>query len=246
MSREDIQDISELEREDGFEEVRNARLDFVKANQWGRGVRDYVLSLHSLEEDVCTLSAYLRLSSEEKYAIIATDSLRERMNLMEKAMYEFMEISSIQRKVSEEQAEESKQLYREQALKRQMDYLQKELDKMHPENVTDIQRFEDKLVDNGMNETAKKEAAKVLNRMKQEGQNSHEYGTLYDYLDFVTSISWKKEKVMKPDLNKAQGILDEDHYGLGKVKQVLGRALQKHSIENMSESVLVVLEMKQI
>ena len=39
-------------------------------------------------------------------------------------------------------------------------------------------------------EDARKEADKVLNRMKQEGKDSHEYGLLYDYLDFVTSLSW--------------------------------------------------------
>ena len=54
---------------------------------------------------------------------------------------------------------------------------------MHPENVTDIRKFEQKLRESGMNETARAEAEKVLNRMKQEGQESHEYGMLYDYLD---------------------------------------------------------------
>ena len=70
-----------------------------------------------------------------------------------------------------------------------------------------------------MNETARKEAEKVLNRMKQEGKDSHEYGMLYDYLDFVTSLSWKKESALQLDLKKAEEILDRDHYGLKKVKQ---------------------------
>ena len=42
-----------------------------------------------------------------------------------------------------------------------------------------------------MNDEARKEAEKVLNRMKQEGKDSHEYGLLYDYLDFMTSLDWK-------------------------------------------------------
>ncbi|WP_338150679.1 hypothetical protein, partial [Ruthenibacterium lactatiformans] len=69
-----------------------------------------------------------------------------------------------------------------------------------------------------MNEEARKEAEKVLNRMKQEGKDSHEYGLLYDYLDFVTSLSWKTGENPDIDLGEAEKILDEEHYGLKKVK----------------------------
>lgn len=70
-----------------------------------------------------------------------------------------------------------------------------------------------------MNEEARKEAEKVLNRMKQEGKDSHEYGMLYDYLDFVTSLSWKTKEQSEINLQEAEEILDEDHYGLKKVKE---------------------------
>ena len=111
------------------------------------------------------------------------------------------------------------QLYREAAIKKQIDYLQKELDEMHPENISDVRAFEKKIQESGMNEDARKEADKVLNRMKQEGKDSHEYGLLYDYLDFVTSLSWKHPEFTPIDLNRAEEILDEDHYGLKKVKE---------------------------
>ena len=90
---------------------------------------------------------------------------------------------------------------------------------MHPENVSDVRKFENKIAKAGMNKEAKKEAQKVLNRMRQEGKESHEYGLLYDYLDFVTSLSWKTPRVSPIDLEKAEAILDEEHYGLKKVKE---------------------------
>ncbi|MCQ5090532.1 endopeptidase La, partial [Ruthenibacterium lactatiformans] len=97
-------------------------------------------------------------------------------------------------------------------------FLQNQLDEMHPENISDVRRFENKLKESGMNEEARKEAEKVLNRMKQEGKDSHEYGLLYDYLDFVTSLSWKTGENPDIDLGEAEKILDEEHYGLKKVK----------------------------
>ena len=100
-----------------------------------------------------------------------------------------------------------------------IELLQQQLDEMHPENISDVRKFETKIAQSGMNEEARKEAEKVLNRMKQEGKDSHEYGMLYDYLDFVTSLSWKTKEQSEINLQEAEEILDEDHYGLKKVKE---------------------------
>ena len=114
---------------------------------------------------------------------------------------------------------DSEQAYRESAIKKQIELLQQQLDEMHPENISDVRKFETKIAQSGMNEEARKEAEKVLNRMKQEGKDSHEYGMLYDYLDFVTSLSWKTKEQSEINLQEAEEILDEDHYGLKKVKE---------------------------
>ena len=122
--------------------------------------------------------------------------------------------------------------YRESAIKKQIEYLQRQLDDMHPENITDVRRFEKKIRESGMNEEAKKEAEKVLNRMKQEGKDGHEYGMLYDYLDFVTSLAWKTEAMKDVDLVEAEKILDEDHYGLKKVKERIIEQLAVMAVES--------------
>ena len=170
-------------------------------------------------EVVCALANYLNLSPEEKYAMVETDSRSERIELIEKAIYEFIELSEIGEEAESAQKASHEKIYREEALKKQIDFLQNKLDEMHPENVSDVRKFEHKIMESGMNETAKKEAEKMLNRMKQEGSDSHEYGMLYDYLDFVTSLSWKKEPAFDVDLAEAEQILDEEHYGLKKVKR---------------------------
>jgi ATP-dependent Lon protease len=103
---------------------------------------------------------------------------------------------------------------------------------MHPENVTDVQKFAQRIAESGMNETARREAEKVLNRLKQEGRESVESGMLYDYLDFITTLSWKKEEAEPIDLDKARRILDEDHYGLKKVKD---RVIQQIAVMNLKQ-----------
>ena len=138
---------------------------------------------------------------------------------MEQAVYELMEIFRVSEEAETAQKNSSEKVYRESAIKKQIEFLQQQLDEMHPENISDVRRFEKKIQESGMNEEARKEAEKVLSRMKQEGKDSHEYGMLYDYLDFVTSLSWKTEEPAKIDLGEAEEILDEDHYGLKKVKE---------------------------
>ena len=217
--RPSVEDMGEDEQQTEFTELRTALLRFVQGYQWGLWARGYILQRKNMNDMASALSEYLNLTPEEKYQILAVDSVRERYTLIEHAVNEFMEIAKVSSEAQEAQKGDQEQLYREAALKKQIDYLQKELDDMHPENISDVRKFEKKIEESGMNEEARKEAEKVLNRMRQEGKESHEYGLLYDYLDFVTSLSWKAPEFTPIDLKQAEEILDEDHYGLKKVKE---------------------------
>lgn len=220
-------DISEEEIIQKLDSLRTVMLNFVKGFQWGVWARGFILHWKSMHEMICAMSGYLTLSGEEKYNIVETDSERVRNELIEKAIYEFIEISKISEEAANAQKETHEQVYREAAIKKQIDFLQKQLDDLHPENVSDVRKFEKKIQEAGMNAEARKEAEKVLNRMKQEGKDSHEYGILYDYLDFVTSLSWKKEEIGETDLERAEEILNQEHYGLKKSK---GRIVQQLAV----------------
>ncbi len=217
--RPETADLPEAEAKEQFAQLRAALLRFVQGYQWGLWARSFILQRKNIYDTVCALADYLNLTAEDKYAILAVDSQRARYSLIAKAINEFMEVAKIAEEAQSAQKDTQEQLYREAAIRKQIDYLQKELDELHPENVSDVRKFEKKLEASGMNKEARREADKVLNRMRQEGKESHEYGLLYDYLDFVTSLSWKAPEVKAIDLDKAAKILDEDHYGLKKVKE---------------------------
>ena len=217
-ARPSVEDMSEADQEAVFADLRTTLLKFVQGYQWGLWARGFILQRQNIYDLTSALSEYLNLTANDKYEILATDSVRARYDLIIRAIREFMEIAHVSSEAQEAQKGDQEQLYREAALKKQIDYLQKELDDMHPENISDVRKFEKKIQESGMNEEARKEAEKVLNRMRQEGKESHEYGLLYDYLDFVTSLSWKAPEFTPIDLKQAEEILDEDHYGLKKVK----------------------------
>ena len=217
--RPDIEDLDPDERKERFQRMRAEMLKTLKGTRWMQGEGSYMLRWKNMNEIITFTSGILRFSDEEKYAILQEDSVTKRTELMEKAFYESLQLFKVTDEAKSAQQEKDEKLYREQALKKQIDFLQKELDELHPENVSDVRRFEEKIRTAGMNEAAKAEAEKVLNRMRQEGKDGHEYGLLYDYLDFVTSLKWKKEPPAKIDIGEARAVLDEDHYGLKKTKE---------------------------
>lgn len=217
--RAEVDDYTAEEEKAQFLRLRAALLKFVQGYQWGMWARSFILQRKNMYDLGSAFSEYLNISPEEKYAIVETDSRRERCTLIEAAINEFMEVAKVSTEAKEAQKDDQEQLYREAAIKKQISYLQKELDELHPENISDTRKFEKKIEESGMNDEARKEAEKVLNRMKQEGKDSHEYGLLYDYLDFMTSLDWKAPQFTPIDLDRAEQILDEDHYGLKKVKE---------------------------
>ena len=230
--RKDIDDLdSAIEKEKLSALIAEMR-SYASGLQWAETAEYFIDQVDSIGMAACIMSPAVQISNEERYAILAEDSKAKRAELIEKTLYEFMEVDRITNEANNSQQQEYQQRYKEAAIKRQMEHLQKELDEMHPENVTDVQRFEQKIAESGMNETARREAEKVLNRLKQEGKESVEAGMLYDYLDFVTGLSWKKEEAEKIDLEEARKILEEDHYGLKKVKD---RIIQQIAVMNLKK-----------
>ncbi len=230
--RSDIEDLKPDVEAEKLRNLKQEMRDFAAGFEWGDSIEYWLNQIETIERAACALSPWLEIDNEERYRILAEDSRRKRAEHIEEIMYGFLEIGRITNEAMSSQQKEQQQMFRESAIKRQIERLQQELDEMHPENVTDIRRFEQKIAESGMNETARKEADKVLNRLKQEGNQSAESGMLYDYLDFVTGLSWKKEDMVNIDLDDARRILDEDHYGLGKVKD---RIIQQIAVMNLKK-----------
>ena len=230
--RKDIDDLDNALEQEKLAALIKEMRSYAAGLQWAETAEYFINQVDSIGMAACIMSPIIEISNEERYAILAEDSKARRTELIEKTLYEFMEVDRITKEANSSQQQEYQQRYKEAAIKRQMEHLQKELDDMHPENVTDVQKFAQRIADSGMNETARKEAEKVLNRLKQEGKESVESGMLYDYLDFVTTLSWKKEEAQRIDLEEARRILDEDHYGLHKVKD---RIIQQIAVMNLKK-----------
>ena len=230
--RDEIDDLGAEESARRTEAAKAELREFLSHQPWGGTARTYLEAQNSLGELAAALSPWIKSSNEERYAILAEDSCARRAELLEKFIYENLEMARLSQEADSERQEDYQKLYRENAIKKQLEYLQRELDEMHPENVSDLRRLEIKIAEAGMNETARREADKVLSRLRQEGEHGAETSMLYNYLDFLTSLSWKKEEARPIDLAQAEAVLEEDHFGLKKVKD---RIIQQIAVMNLKK-----------
>ena len=225
--RLDVDDLDPVDAERRLVEVKDRILSFAKGKQWEPMLRNFAAHWDNLWTVVAAMSPWMNVSAEERYALLAEDSLATRFDAAERVLMEGLELIDVQNAAQSAQQENHEKLYREAALKKQIEYLQKELDAMHPENVSEARRLELKLEEAGMNEQALKEGRKVLNRIKGEGSNSPEAGMLTDWLDLLTSLPWKKEAAKEISLDEARAALNAEHSGLDKVKK---RILQQLAV----------------
>ena len=228
----EIDDLDPETEREHLEKLKTHIRELVGDSQQAQHILGMVDQFRSISEIAAAISVWSRMTPDERFAVLEPDSRTVRMERMEKAVYEFLEVARASNFAAGAQQQDYQKMYRESAIKKQMEYLQKELDELHPENVTDVQRFAHKIADSGMNETARREAEKVLNRLRQDNGNTMESGMLYDYLDFVTGLSWKKEVSPEIDLQEAEDILNSDHFGLDKVKR---RIVQQIAVMNLKK-----------
>ena len=230
--RGDLDDLDQEYEEKRLFRIKEHMLKFAGNYQWGSMAHAYISKWKSVSEIISSMSPWIINSNQERYALVEEDSLRARNDLIEKMIYENVEMADVKNRAKSAQEQDYQKIYKESAIKKQMEYLQKELDEMHPEDLTDLRRLEMKLEDTEMNEDAKKEGQKILNRLKKEGQHGAETGMLQDYLEFLVSLPWKKEDAGFIHLDEARRILDEDHSGLQKVKK---RIIQQIAVMNLKK-----------
>ena len=237
--RNDINDLDPEEARRKLYSVKTAMMKFSESFQWGQAARGFIAQWNSIGEAAVVMSPWMLSSNSERYAVLAEDSVAKRTELLEKLIYENLEMNKVNREAEHAQEEDHQKIYRESAIRKQMEYLQRELDEMNPENVTDIRKLEIKIEESGMNETARKEADKVLSRLKHEGQGA-ESALLYDYLDFLAGLPWKKEKPKDISLDEAAKVLDEEHYGLKKVKERIIQQIAVMSLKRQQSGSILL------
>lgn len=163
------------------------------------------------------LAQFLPLSNEEKYSLLETLSEKERSLRFMDHLLKQKEAIELQIQLAEKFSEKANKHYRETVLKEQLKVIQEELNEGKPEGKKETD-YLSKIEEAQMPEEVKRAALEELDKLQSQGSNSPEYNVIRNYLDLLVQLPWKKSEPKPVNLGEARRILDEQHFGLEKVK----------------------------
>jgi ATP-dependent Lon protease len=165
-----------------------------------------------------TIASHISIKSNEKQAILEAVNPLKRLNKIIQILNTEIEILNIERRIQNRVRNQIEKNQKEYYLNEQMKAIQKEL-KQKDDNSKEIEELRAKIKQSSMSEEAREVAEKELARMEKMMPQSPEASVIRTYIEWLLDLPWKKLTKDNLDLVRAKEILDEDHYGLDKVKE---------------------------
>lgn len=162
----------------------------------------------------------LNLGLEERQQLLETSSVKQRLTRLLPMLNREHEVLTLSSKIQTEVATSISKTQRDFFLREQMRAIQRELGESDP-NASEVRMLREKIEQAQLPAEAKQVATQELERLQQMPPAAAEYGVTRHYLDWILSLPWTKETEDKIDLAEAERILNEQHYGLMKVKDRL-------------------------
>lgn len=208
--------------------------DYVKLNS---KIAPEILVTVSTVEDADRLAdiiaSNMTIKIEEKQEILAQFEVKARLEMLYSVILKELDILELERKINNRVRKQIDKTQKEYYLREQMKAIQKELgDKDGFEE--EIEEYKDKLSKLELPEEVVNKVEKEIDRLSKMSASSPETGVIRTYLDWIFDLPWNIETEDNLDIKNARNILDEDHYGLKKVKE---RVLEYLAIRRLSNNM---------
>ncbi|MDG1782393.1 MAG: endopeptidase La [Porticoccaceae bacterium] len=165
-----------------------------------------------------TVASHMSLSLEQKQEVLEIADLTERLEHLMSSMEAEIDLFQVEQRIRGRVKKQMEKSQREYYLNEQMKAIQKELGDTE-EGVSELDQIDSKINEIGMPKAALEKAKSELNKLKMMSPMSAEASVLRNYIDWMTSVPWKKRTRIKHNLNNAEETLNQDHHGLEEVKE---------------------------
>jgi ATP-dependent Lon protease len=182
---------------------------------------EILTSLSGIEEPgrlADTIAAHMSLKLDEKQKILEIISSHARLERLMVLIEGEIDIMQIEKRIRGRVKQQMEKSQREYYLNEQMKAIQKELGDMD-DVPNELEELEQKIEKAGMSKEAKEKATSEMNKLKMMSPMSAEATVVRNYIDWLVGVPWKKRSKIRHDLAAAEDVLEEDHYGLEKVKE---------------------------
>ncbi len=214
---------------------RSVAKEFQRYAKLNKSIPDEALSAvektDGAEKLADTVAGHLSIRVDQKQELLETLDLSERLEKIYGLMQGEMSVLKVERKIKSRVKNQMERTQREYYLNEQMKAIQQELGDGEQGGGDELSELENQIANIKFSKEAKEKAESELKKLRQMSPMSAEATVVRNYLDWMMSIPWGKKSRVKKDLNRAEEILDADHYGLKKVKERIVEylAVQKRS-----------------
>jgi len=173
------------------------------------------------------------MTTEQRQELLETLDVVERLKLVSTFLARQVEILELKGRIQSEVKSELDKTQREYILREQLKAIQRELGEDDPQQA-EVNELREKVEEASMPEEVKERALKEVDRMSRIPSASPEVGVIRTYVDWLASLPWDKSTEDNLDIRKAAIVLEEDHYGLEKVKE---RILEYLSVRSLADTI---------
>jgi ATP-dependent Lon protease len=214
----ELNDMDERSQADMLDYIQQITKEISEKFPDGKRYISVIESFHELNPLIVYVAQFMPISNEEKYELLATQSIKERSLRFMDYLLKQKETIGLQIQMAERFSDKANKHYREQVLREQLKAIQEELNEGKEGRAKKDDAFLERIEAAHMPEDVKDAALEELDKLQSQGPNGTEYNVIRNYLELMVSLPWEKTEDKPVDLNEARRILDEQHFGLDKVK----------------------------
>ena len=237
-----IPDIMDLEPENEKDMIKHIKYLVSEISENFKGSKTYVEQINKLD-DITKIIAYvfpyMRLSLEEKQALLEIRSLKEKSLKFLDLLIDQKEAIKFQMEMAAKFNEEMNKRNRENMLKEQLKAIQEELDDV--EGGGGKKDYRDLIEEANMPENVKEVALEEVQKLERQGPHSSEENVIRNYLDLLVALPWGKSEIKDIDIGAARKLLNEQHYGLEKVKDRIIQHLTVMKLKQNKQGSILLL-----
>jgi ATP-dependent Lon protease len=224
--------------------MRNVRASMEKAANLGKNISPEVMAIIANLDDAGRLSdlsaSNLELKVEDAQSVLEIPETTARLRRVNEILNKEIEVLTVQQEINTQARADIDRSQREFYLRQQMKAIQTELGEGN-ELAEEVQQFREKIESARMPKPAEDEALRQLKKLERMHPDAAETATLRNWMEIMTDLPWSKSSKDNLDLHKAQKILDEDHYGLEKVKERIIEALAVRKLKEKPKGPILCL-----
>src|SRR6187549_1731881 len=224
--------------------IRNVRASMEKAINLGKNISPEVMAIIANLDDAGRLAdlsaSNLELKVEDAQSVLDIADTTARLRRVNDLLNKEIEVLTVQQEINTQARADIDRSQREFYLRQQMKAIQSELGEGN-ELAEEVAQFREKIETANMPKAAEDEALRQLKKLERMHPDAAETATLRNWMEIITDLPWSKSSKDNLDLHKAERILNEDHYGLEKVKERIIESLAVRKIKEKPKGSILCL-----